>query len=90
MAVYVGHWWVFQYFWVPFRFVIVQFRTVFCPSVENIPVFCEALSVFNPAWWWYGLVLNWSDLSPAGKLSCCCSSQGCHLFLGTVLQSKSL
>ena len=46
MAVYVGHWWVFQYFWVPSHFVIVQFRTVFCPSVENIPVFCEALPVF--------------------------------------------
>ena len=46
MAVCVGHWWVFKYFWVPFSFVIVQFRTVFCPSVENILVFCEALPVF--------------------------------------------
>ena len=46
MAVCVGHWWVFKYFGVPFSFVIVQFRTVFCPSVENILVFCEALPVF--------------------------------------------
>ena len=47
MVVSVGHWWVFQYFRVPFSFVIVQFRTVFCPSVENILVFCEAL------FWYY-------------------------------------
>ena len=45
MAVCVGHWWVFQYFWVPFSCVIAQFRTVFCLSVENILVFCEALPV---------------------------------------------
>ena len=33
-----------QYWWIAIGFVIVQFRAVFCPSVQYLSLFCEAFS----------------------------------------------
>ena len=33
-----------QYWWISIALVVVQLRAVFCPSVQYLPLFCEAFS----------------------------------------------
>ena len=62
-------------------------------SARTTSIGCPVLhsDLFHPCpvRWWFALALCWSDLSPAGKFSCCYSSS-CYLRCpGTALQSTS-
>ena len=72
-----------QYWRISVDIVILQLRTVFCPSVQYLSFFCEAFS-------WKIVDTQWSSLSRVSRPSYCCSSSDFLLSLYTVLISSFL